>query len=54
MTWTSWGHQTKESYQCDHIFVDTVTPARVQRCAVIDNEDVRHFSDHGPVELILE
>ena len=50
---TFWGHQTKEKYQCDHLFVDMSTARRVLECSVIDNEDVRSFSDHGPLQLTI-
>ncbi len=46
-----WGHQTKNPYQCDHYFVDAETINEVKDCHIIDNSDVRHLSDHGPIYL---
>ena len=38
----------------DHLFTDTVTATGVTACNVIDNSDVRHLSDHGPLVLTID
>jgi integron integrase len=48
-----WGHQTKNPYQCDHVFVDVASGSSVLKCDVVDNESVRALSDHGPLTLEL-
>ena len=48
-----WGHQAKEAYQCDHLFTDNSSRAKVLDCSIIDNVDVRSLSDHGPICLTL-
>jgi endonuclease/exonuclease/phosphatase family metal-dependent hydrolase len=48
-----WGHQAREAYQCDHLFVDEATAPNVSECAIVDNADVRRLSDHGPIHLTI-
>ena len=50
-----WGHQAREPYQCDHFFTDKTTAehGQVRDCVVVDNPQVRAFSDHGPLFLEL-
>ena len=48
-----WGHQAREAYQCDHLFVDPATAPHVSDCAIVDNADVRRLSDHGPIQLTI-
>ena len=48
-----WGRQAQNKYQCDHFFADAGTDTVVTICHVVDNSDVRHLSDHGPVLLEL-
>jgi endonuclease/exonuclease/phosphatase family metal-dependent hydrolase len=52
---TFWGHQTREAYQCDHLFVDRQTAGlgQVRNCVVVDNSRVRALSDHGLLRLEL-
>ena len=49
-----WGHQAREKYQCDHLFVDGATAESVSDCVIIDNAVVRALSDHGPLSLTLK
>jgi endonuclease/exonuclease/phosphatase family metal-dependent hydrolase len=37
--------------QLDHLFVDvaTGTEGKVIKCEILDSEDIRRLSDHGPV-----
>ena len=49
-----WGHQTREKYQDDHFFLTEAWVPRVRSCFVVDNEDVRRLSDHGPLVLELD
>ena len=46
-----WGHQAKEAYQCDHLFVDHQTRGSVHECQIIDNLTVRALSDHSPIRV---
>lgn len=48
-----WGHQAKEAYQCDHLFVDNLTAKHVTECNIVDNDRVRTLSDHGPMSLTI-
>ena len=50
-----WGHQTREAYQCDHVFTDRATAdqGQVLNCVVVDNPQVRALSDHGLLRLEL-
>lgn len=45
-----WGHQVRPpSYQDDHFFVSQSWAPRVRGCRVINDDAIRHHSDHGPV-----
>lgn len=46
-----WGQQARHAYQCDHFLVDTVTDEGTVDCKIVDNAQVRGFSDHGPIYL---
>lgn len=48
-----WGHQAKEAYQLDHLFVDRKAAPRVVSCAVLTTDDTRRLSDHSPLVLDL-
>ncbi len=49
-----WGHQAKNPYQVDHVFVDAPGAAKIRSCEVIDDERVRALSDHGPLLLVID
>ncbi|MBX3207770.1 MAG: endonuclease/exonuclease/phosphatase family protein [Labilithrix sp.] len=48
-----WGHQAKEAYQLDHLFVERSGASRVRSCDVVTTDDTRRLSDHSPVLLEL-
>jgi hypothetical protein len=48
-----WGHQAKHAYQCDHLFCDQISASTLSSCSIIDDPQVRSFSDHGPIQLEL-
>jgi Endonuclease/Exonuclease/phosphatase family len=50
-----WGRQSAEArYQDDHFFTNRSLGQFARVCAVVDNENTRRFSDHGPVKLELD
>ena len=42
-------HQGNTPWQLDHLFVSNELEHKLQRCHVIDEENVTKFSDHNPV-----
>jgi len=48
-----WGQHGLEAIPGDYFFVDAAT-GRASACYVVDNEEVRRLSDHGPVLLHLD
>jgi endonuclease/exonuclease/phosphatase family metal-dependent hydrolase len=50
-----WGRQSaKARYQDDHFFTSHSLGVFARVCTVVDNEDTRRLSDHGPLTLELE
>jgi endonuclease/exonuclease/phosphatase family metal-dependent hydrolase len=50
-----WGHQApKAGIQDDHLFIDAASASQVLSCEVVDNNEVRRLSDHGPLLLVID
>jgi endonuclease/exonuclease/phosphatase family metal-dependent hydrolase len=49
---TFWGHQTRNSYQDDHVFVSPdLDEDRLSGCDVVPRIGHEHLSDHSPLQL---
>lgn len=46
-----WGRTSPHALQLDHLFVDMATGAqgKVTKCEILDTDEIRRLSDHGPV-----